>query len=180
MVGSEFGLRVGVFTDFDTYNSDSFQIRGKGLVTFRLTPTTTFKTGVFYPNRNEVKLIPAAGFFCRPNPFTRIDLFFPQPKFARYCRTIGTRDLWWYLTGDYGGGNWTITRDAGYEDQVDINDLRAIVGLEWGPSQTLQAGKRSAFAEIGYVFTREVRYRYSPSDNFDPDDAIMFRIGIGY
>lgn len=180
IVGTEFGLRLGVFTDFDTYTSKSFRVRGRALVSFRVTPTSTFKVGAYYANRNEIKLIPAVGLFCRPNPYTRIDLFFPQPKYARYCRTLGTYDMWWYLTGDYGGGNWSITRDDGYEDQVDINDLRAITGFEWGPSQTLQAGRRSAFAEIGYVFARQVRYRYSPFDDFDPDDAFMFRVGVGY
>jgi hypothetical protein len=180
MVGTEFGLRLGIFTDFDTHNSKSWRARGRALVSFRMTPTSIFKGGVYYLNRNEVKLVPAFGFFCRPNPFTRIDLFFPKLRYARYCRTVGTSDLWWYLTGDYGGGNWTITRNEGYEDQVDINDLRAIFGLEWGPSSSLQAGRRTAFAEIAYVFSREVRYRYSPNDDFDPDDAFSFRIGIGY
>lgn len=180
MVGTEFGLRLGIFTDFDTNNSKSWRARGRALINFRCTPTSSFKAGVYYVNRNEIKIVPAVGFFCRPNPFTRIDLFFPQPRYARYCRTVGTYDLWWYLTGDYGGGNWTVQRSEGYDDLVDINDLRAIWGIEWGPSQLLQAGRRTAFAEIGYVFNREVHYRYSPQDDFDSDDAIMFRIGIGY
>ncbi len=176
---SEFGLRLGVFTDFNTYNSDSFQIRGRALVNFRTTPTSTFKTGIYYVNRNEVKLVPAFGFFCRPNPFTRIDLFFPQPRYAKYCRTLGTYDMWWYLTGEYGGGNWTIQRANGQSDQVDINDLRAIMGFEWGPTKALQAGRRTAFAEIAWVFNREVRYRRYPQD-FDVDDGFMFRVGVGY
>ena len=180
LVGTELGLRMGVFTDFNTYNSNSFMIRGSALATFRVTPTSTFKTGIFYPNRNEVKLVPAFGFFCRPNPFTRLDLFFPNPRYARYCRTLGTNDLWWYVTGEYGGGNWTIERAAGYSDQVDINDLRAILGFEWGPGQLLQAGRRTAFAEFGWVFSREIRYRYSPQDDIDIGDGFMFRIGFGY
>ncbi len=180
MVGTEFGFRFGLFTDFDTYNSDSWRFMGKGLVNFRLTPTSTFKAGVYYADRNEIKLVPAVGIFCRPNPFTRIDLFFPVPKYARYCRTVGLYDVWWYVTGELGGGNWTVTRDAGYEDSVDINDLRAILGVEWGQSQAIQAGRRTAFAEIGYVFNRELKYRYSPFDDIDNGDSVMFRVGIGY
>ena len=52
--------------------------------------------------------------------------------------------------------------------------------MEWGPSNALAIGRRSGFLEIGYVFNREVLYRAQLADNFDPDDAFMFRIGIGY
>ncbi|MGC6444234.1 MAG: hypothetical protein ACON4H_16395 [Rubripirellula sp.] len=180
MVSTDFGLRLGVFTDFDTYTDRSFRVRGRALVNFRLTPVTSFKGGVYYVNRDELKLIPAAGLLYRPDPYTRVDLYFPKPKYARYYRTLGTYDLWWYVTGDYGGGSWTVTRDSGPEDSVDINDLRAILGIEWGPSTALAAGRRSGFLEIGYVFNREVLYRTVPADNFDPDDAFMFRVGIGY
>lgn len=180
MVSTDFGLRLGVFTDFDTYTDRSFRVRGRALLNFRLTPVTSFKGGIYYVNRDEIKLIPAAGLLYRPDPYTRIDLYFPKPKYSRYYRTLGTYDLWWYVTGDYGGGNWTVTRDSGTEDSVDINDLRAILGVEWGPSNSLAAGRRSGFLEIGYVFNREVLYRTEQADNFDPDDAFMIRVGIGY
>lgn len=180
MFGTEFGVRVGAFTDFDTFNSDSIRVLGKGLVHFRLTPASTLKGGVYYLDRNRVKLLPAFGLLCQPNPYTRFDLFFPQPKFARYFRTIGTKDVWWYLTGEYGGGAWTIERDDNSEDEIDINDLRAIFGLEWGDSVAIRGGRRTGFMEIGYVFDREVIYRRNPGDNFNPDDALLFRLGFGY
>jgi len=180
MFGTEFGVRVGAFTDFDTFNSDSIRVLGKGLVHFRLTPASTLKGGVYYLDRNRVKLLPAGGLLWQPNPYTRFDIFFPQPKFARYFRTIGTKDVWWYLTGEYGGGAWTIERADNSEDEIDINDLRAIVGLEWGDSAGIRAGRRTAFVEIGYVFDREVIYRQNPADSFNPDDALLFRAGFGY
>lgn len=180
MVSTDLGLRLGVFTDFDTYTDRSFRVRGRALLNFRLTPVTSFKGGVYYVNRDEIKLIPAAGLLYRPDPYTRIDLYFPKPKYSKYYRTLGTQDVWWYVTGDYGGGNWTITRDNGIEESIDINDLRAVLGMEWGPSNALAIGRRSGFLEIGYVFNREVLYRTQQADNFDPDDAFMFRIGIGY
>ena len=145
-----------------------------------MTPTSTLKGGVYYLDRNSIKLVPAGGVLCQPNPFTRYDIFFPQPKFARYCRTLGTRDLWWYLAGDFGGGTWTIKRTDGMEDSVDINDYRAIIGLEWGTSDAIRVGRRTGFAEFGYVFNREVEYRYNPQDNLTPNDGFMVRAGIGY
>ena len=180
MVSADLGLRLGVFSDFETYTDRSFRVRGRALMNFRLTPTTSFRGGVYYVNRDEIKLIPGAGLLYRPDPYTQIDLYFPKPKYSRYYRTLGTSDLWWYITGDYGGGNWTVTRDNGIEESVDINDLRAILGIEWGPANALAAGRRSGFVEIGYVFNREVLYRTQQADNFDADDAFMFRLGIGY
>ena len=53
------------------------------------------------------------------------------------------------------------------------------MGFEWGPTKALQAGRRTAFAEIAWVFNREVRYRRYPQD-FDVDDGFMFRVGVGY
>ena len=180
MFGVELGVRVGAFTQFETFRDDSIRVLGKGLASFRLTPATTFKAGVYYLDRNRVKLLPAVGWLWQPNPYTRFDIFFPQPKFARYWRTIGTRDVWWYVSGDYGGDNWTIKRDDGRSDQIDINDIRIMAGMEWGLSNLIRSGRRSAFVEIGYVFDREVIYRHNPGDNFNADDGVMFRGGIGY
>ena len=180
MFGAEFGVRVGAFTDFDTFQDDSIRIMGKGLGSFRLTPSSTLKLGVYYLDRNNWKLVPAFGVLCQANPATRLDFFFPQPKFAHYCRTIGTQDLWWYLAGDYGGGSWTIKRENGASDSVDINDLRVMVGWEWGRSELIRAGRRTAFFELGYVFNREIKYRNNPADDIDTNDAFMLRAGFGY
>ena len=180
MFGTELGVRVGAFTDFNTWNSDSFRVLGKALAHFRLSPASTLKFGAYYLDRNKVKLLPAGGILWQPNPYTRFDIFFPQPKIARYWRTVGTRDIWWYLAGDYGGGSWTVRRRDRTEDSVDINELRAMFGLEWGSTDFIRAGRRSAFMEIGYAFDREVEYRARPLDNFKPDDGIVFRLGIGY
>lgn len=180
MIGAELGVRLGAFTDFNTFNSKSFQVRGKGLGSFRVTPTSTFKFGVYYLNRNRIKILPAGGFLCQPNPFTRYDIFFPEPKYAKYCSTIGTYDFWFYLAGEYGGGNWTIQRDAGFDDQVDINDIRVKFGWEWGRSELIRTGRRAGFVEFGWVCDREVIYRVDLSDNFRPPSGFMVSAGIGY
>jgi hypothetical protein len=180
MFSTEFGVRVGAFTDFDTFEDESIRVLGKALVNFQLTPTTTLKGGLYYLDRNDTKLVPALGVLCRPNPFTRLDLFFPQPKYSRFCRTIGTHDVWWYLAGDYGGGSWTIKRTDQTTDSIDINDFRAIAGIEWGTPQQFAGDQRTAFVEIGYVFEREVEYRFNPQDDYQPDDGFLLRAGIGY
>ncbi len=180
MFSTEFGVRVGAFTDFNTFNSRSVRVLGKALVNFRLSPTSSIKGGVYYLDRNSIKLVPAFGIVCQSNPYKRWDLFFPQPKISHYCRTVGTYDVWWYLKGDFGGGTWTIQRTDGSSDSIDINNYIAALGVEWGTPENIRASRRLAFMELGYVFKREIKYRDSPQDDINPEDGIMFRAGIGY
>jgi hypothetical protein len=132
LIGADLGLRVGVFSDFESTDNDSIRVLGKGIFNFRLTPYSTVKAGVYYIDRNETKLLPAGGLLYQPTPFTRFDIFFPQPKLSQYFTTLGTQDLWAYLAADYGGGAWTITRTNGEKDNIDINDIRVMLGVEWG------------------------------------------------
>jgi hypothetical protein len=178
--GAEVGVRVGVFTDYETMSTDSIRVRGQGFGRLRITPTTTAKLGVMYVDRDNIKLIPAGGLLFQPNPYTRLDLFFPEPKFARYWSTIGRQDLWWFLTGRYGGGSWTIQRAAGTSDSIDINDIRVLMGLEWGPNDWLRSGRRLGFIEAGVVFNREILYRFNPADDVDLDPAFTISAGFGY
>lgn len=180
LLGAELGVRVGVFSDFDTFTSDSLRVMGRGLARVRITPTATLKGGVVYLDRNRVKLLPAGGVLWQPNPGTRFDLFFPEPKLAHYLNTVGTYDTWWYVGGMYGGGAWTVKRADDTKDSIDINDIRLLLGLEWGRNDQLRDGRRVGFLEVGYVFNRELLYKNKPADNLDLDDSFVVRAGIGY
>jgi hypothetical protein len=178
--GGELGLRVGMFSAFDANSSESLRILGRAIGRVRLTPTKTLKLGVVYLDRNKVKLLPAFGILCQPSPDARFDLFFPEPKISSYVSTIGTMDTWWYVAGYYGGGNWTVLRTSGEADKVDINDIRLVLGLEWGKNEQMREGRRVGFAEFGFVFNRELIYKYEPQDNIDLQNSFMVRVGIGY
>jgi hypothetical protein len=178
--GLETGLRIGVFTDFDTMNSDSVRYMGQVLGKLRISPQATLKAGVMYIDRNEIKVLPAGGILWQPTPYSRWDIYFPEPKISNYFRTVGTQDVWGYIAGEFGGGSWTIQRANGSEDSVDINDIRVMFGLEWGRSDLIRIGRRTAFAEAGWVFNRQVRYARNPADDFDADSTFLFRVGIGY
>jgi len=181
IIGAELGVRVGSYADFDTFNSDSIRVMGKGLASFRLTPSSTIKAGVHYLDRESVKILPAGGWLWQPDPFTRFDIFFPEPKLAKYWRTVGTQDVWWYLAGEYGGDSWTITRAnvAKTEERVDVNQIAVTFGWEWGRSDLIRAGQRTAFIEFGGVFNRELKYESSPHDQ-DLGEALLIRAGWGY
>ena len=178
--GVELGTRVGVFSDFETASVDSIRTQGLALVRTRLTPATTLRAGALYLDRNDIKILPAGGILWEPNPQTKFDIFFPRPKLAQYFTTLGTQDIWWYVAGEYGGGAWTIEREAGFEDQIDINDIRLILGLEWGPPYKFQQNARTGFFEVGYVGARELVYVETPTQSIDLNDTYMLRAGFEY
>ena len=55
----DLALRVGAYTDFQTFTTDSWRITGRALAVVQLTPTFTLSGGVEYLDRLDVKLLPA-------------------------------------------------------------------------------------------------------------------------
>lgn len=176
----EIDFRPGVYTDFQTFDSDSFRFPGVGLIKYQLTERLQIKGGIEYLDRLQVQLLPAFGVLWTPNPQTRFDIYFPRPKLAQYLTTVGNQDLWWYVGGEYGGGSWTIQRDSGLTDRVDYNDIRVVLGTEFGPAQRMANADPVGFFEVGFVFRRQIIYADNPGDNFNPNETFMLRAGISY
>lgn len=175
-LGVDLAASIGVFTDFETMTTDSVRIQTLSYFWARLTPTMMLKLGVDYLDRVDVKILPAVGILYEPNPQTRLDIFFPRPKLAHLFNTVGTTDIWWYLAGEYGGGSWTIHNDlTGFVDQVDINDIRIMLGFDWSN----QSGVRGMI-EVGWVMQRELVYRNTPSENTGLSDSFMLRGGVAF
>jgi len=172
-------VRPGIFTDFETLNTHSLRIMGQGLFRVQTTPTTAVRAGVMYIDRNDLKLLPAFGLLWTPNPQTRFDVYFPHPKLAQHLTTLANHDLWWYIAGEYGGGAWTVEREL-LSDRIDINDIRLMLGLEWGQAALLQQGRRTGFVEIGWVTAREVVYVATPDQTSKLSDSWMVRAGWNY
>ena len=184
--GAELGGRIGVFSDFNTFDSQSVRPSGVALARFSLTPTMAVKGGVVYLNRAEIKLLPAVGVLWTPNPQTRWDIFFPQPKLSSYLTTVGRHELWWYLGAEYGGGAWTV--QAGAPDftgkipsqLIDINDIRVFLGMQVGPPAAPGVGQLGAFVEIGYVFDRTVYFVATPDSSYGVANTFMLRGGFAF
>jgi len=99
---------------------------------------------------------------------------------SQYFTTLNEMDVWWYLGAEYGGGAWTIKREGGFSDRIDINDVRLSAGFEWGSPKSMESGIRLGFIEAGLVFDREIRYSVTPEENFSPKSTIFLRVGFGY
>ncbi len=189
--GAELGGRIGVYTDFDTVDSEAIRPMGLALLRYNLTPTMALKAGVSYINRADIKLLPAGGITWTPNPKRKWDIFFPQPKLSQYLTTLGTRDLWWYVAGEYGGGVWSV--DLAYPDLdtadttdfatartlMDINDIRVTIGFELGSPANSSVGQKGLFFEVGYVWNREM-VLVVPVQTYSLNDTWMLRGGFTF
>jgi hypothetical protein len=175
-LSGDLGVRVGVYSDFNRVKDDSVRFMGRGLGVLQFTPSVAVAAGVWYLDRNNVKLLPAGGVIWTPSPDTNFRIVFPNPKLAHRFTTVGTAEWWWYFTGEYGGGAWTLERAGGTPDRIDYNDFRVAFGLEW----IGQRGVRGHI-EVGYVWDREILFVESNSPpSFKPDDTIMIRGGLDY
>lgn len=172
---ADLGVRTGVWTDFEELNGDSLRILGRGLGVLAFSPQFDVIAGVWYLDRNDIKLLPAGGVHWRPNGLWDFYVVFPNPKIRRRSINIGTSQWWMYAAGEYGGGRWTIERQNGAADDIDINDVRVIFGLEW-ETQTQARGH----VEIGYVFDREILFTETSTINLDLDDSFLVRAGVDF
>ena len=171
---ADLDVRVGVYSDFDAINTKSIRILGRGLGIITFSPQWQVAAGIWYLNRLTVQMLPAGGVIWTPNQDTRLALLFPNPKLSRRVMTFGNTDVWAYMAGEYGGGRWTVRRADGTDDVVELNDLRALAGLEWFAFSGMRGN-----LEMGYVFDRHIIYR-SGTPIAHPGDTVLFRAGLTY
>jgi hypothetical protein len=173
--GLESRFTIGYYSDFENSSSQGFRYTGRALLWTRINQYTVGKIGLEYFDRVSLKMLPAFGVFMAPNPDTRFDLLFPQTKLSHRLPGVSDYESWVYVGGEYGGGSWVIDRIGGVGDQVDINDVRAFIGIEWmGPRRS------TGFFEAGYVFTRNILYRSDPKNILELSDTLMIRSGFAF
>ena len=174
-LGADLGVRTGVWTDFEEVSTDSIRILGRGLGVVTVTPNFDVLLGVWYYDRNRIKLLPAGGVHWRPSSEWDFYLVFPNPKVRKRSINWGASQWWVYLSGEYGGGRWTVQRMDGSPDDFDYNDIRAFFGIEW----ETQTQARGHF-EVGVVTARELRYNSAMPDDFELDTSIILRTGVDF
>jgi len=173
--GLDNNFTVGVYSDFDNLSSDSLRLTGRLVGWRRINEYMVGKIGVEYLDRIRLKLLPVFGIYANPNPDMKIDLTFPRSKVSHRIPNFNNFEGWAYVGAEYGGGSWAIDRIGGIEDQVDINDVRAFIGVEWmGPRRV------TGFFDAGYVFERELVYRSAPLIDIPIQDSFMIRSGIAF
>ena len=173
--GSMIAVAPAVASDFQS-NVDAVRITGRALATWQWVPDrVTLIFGVVYLDRNDLNVLPGAGMIWKPTPDFRLDLMFPRPKVAwRLGHLPEEREDWLYVSGTLGGRTWAVERESGISDQLTLRDYRISLGCE-----RIVEGGGGLFAEIGWVFGRELEYD-SPPFALSFDDAVVARAGVAY
>lgn len=167
--GGELAFRIGVYSDFSKISDESIRYMGHGLAVISLSPSFQVKAGVMYLDRIRLKILPAGGIVWTPNPDTRFEILFPNPKLATRLTTVGNTDWWLYCRGEYGGDSWTVKRfGSNLQQQVDYNDFRFAVGLEYE-----RLGCVNGRFEVGIAFERELFYRSPTTPAFEPNPTVF-------
>lgn len=174
-LGADLAFSMGVYSDFQFVDHTSIRYLGRGVGTWTFSPQLKGALGVVYLDRLDKKILPVFGVIWTPNPDTRYELLFPQPKFAQRITNWSNNEIWGYLGGEYGGGQWSFEHaGGGGHDVVNYNDFRVYIGAE-----ALGPGAKRIYFEVGYVFHRNLVYRNSNSTLF-PDDTVMLRAGYSF
>ncbi|NIL97466.1 MAG: hypothetical protein GTO53_07585 [Planctomycetales bacterium] len=185
-LSADVGFRAGVYSDFQDIRSESWRFQGRGFGVWRTSDTHQWRAGVIYIDRVDLKLLPAGGLIWTPGGpqgNIRWELLFPNPKLAQRLTTWRNTDLWWYVAGEYGGGSWAVSRPvyntltmtrSEFDDEVDYNDIRILLGLE----TFCHYGLKALF-EVGYVFNRKLDY-FSRTFDFEPKETLLVRGGLTY
>ena len=180
LFGAELGLRLGIFTNWDVFVTQSWRLMGRAVGTLQLTPTMQGKAGIVYLDRNQVKLLPVVGMTWVPDANSRYDILFPTPKASKRMTNTAKHSIWGYVGGEYGGGAWTFQRNTPGNpiSAFDYNDIRVTLGAEWVPqAPTGLAGN----VEVGYVFYRQLFYVDGPGPQIQNlNSTLMLRAGLAY
>lgn len=154
---------------------DSFFFSGGGFLRYTWVPNKfDLYLGALFLDRDDISLLPGAGFIWTPTPDWRVEALLPRPKIAKRVSQHGHfSETWAYLSGQLGGGSFAVKRDSGVEDKVTLRDFRLFFGTE-----RVIKGGGGVYFETGYVFGRTVEY--TPTDEFRFGDSVMIRLGFRY
>jgi hypothetical protein len=174
--GGELSFRTGVYSDFKHINEHSIRYQGKGLAVLAFSPNVKVKAGVWYIDRNKIKILPAGGLIWTPQgPDGNVvfEILFPNPRIAFRLADYQNTEWWLYGRGEYGGGAWAVTRLDG-PDRVDYNDIRVAVGLEF------IRPRFSGLFEVGGAFEREIIYHSGTPPATYPHPTVFLRGSVAF
>lgn len=171
-------VTLGHYSDFEANDADAFRVTGQAFAVYEWSPRMTWAFGVVYLNREDLAMIPAAGFIYQPHPDVKFDALMPRPRVSwRLPGSVdGGVERWAYLGGEFGGGIWSIDRPTTVgQDLLTYNDYRLLIGIE----KKAPIGGVSHRLEFGYVFGRELEFS-SATPDVRLDDSLFVRVGVNY
>ncbi len=170
----DLSVTPGVFSDFEQSTDQAVRVTGHGMAAWTYSPNLKFVLGAGYPDREDIKVMPIAGFMWTPYDELKCELIFPRPRIAARVSYTGDVEDWVYVAAEFDNGVWAVRRDDGRNDLLRYRDWRILLGIE-----RKAVGGLDARLELAYVFGRRIQYRSSPTD-ITPDDTVMLRCGLTY
>ncbi len=161
MVDYRFG--VGAFSDFEGSARQGIRFPGHVVSYYEWRPWLVTVLGAEALDRDDISVLPVAGWVWRPKDNVVYELVFPRPKI--HFRTGSSNSM--YLSGELGGGTWAIERDTATNDNVTYRDLRLLLGF-------IDFDDHNAALELGWAFARKLQYRSGFGD-YRPDDTFVLR-----
>lgn len=168
-----YGLTSGLYSDFQSLDSDALQWSGWLLASRELNAEWTVLGGFAYVRQWEGTWLPLAGLCWSPNDRTRWELVFPRPRVTRLWHADDHWSHWGYLAGQFGGGAWSVADTADSNVLVGYSDLRLTAGWEafsWRGYEWR--------AELGYAFARELSVNRVSVDN--PSDTLFAELSLAF
>lgn len=160
----DYKIGVGIFSDFEGSARKGVRFPGHVVGYYQWQPWFLTVLGVEFLDRDDVSLLPVAGFIWRPRNNVVMQCVFPKPQLQVKVRD----DAFIFLAGELGGGTWAIERVDDTDDVVTYSDLRLLYGIA-----RLDEDSASSI-EVGWAFSRSLEYR-SGLGNHAPDDAFLLR-----
>jgi hypothetical protein len=180
--GAELDFCMSDSSDFSLVSTEAFRFTGKGMAVVKISEHVQLKAGVWYLDRNRVKILPAGGIVWTPNADVYFNILFPNPKIGRKLTTYGSTEWWVFAAGEYGGGTWYVKRDSGLgapsdgsHELVDYNDIEVSGGFEFKTVRHLDGT-----IEIGGAFSRELVYQHDSPHDYYPTSTVFVRAGLAF
>ncbi len=160
---------VGAFSDFEGSARKGVRYPGHAVTYHEHNDRFITLFGVDVLDRDDISLLPVAGFVIRPHDDLLWELVFPKPKLQMRvgeCQAL-------YVSGELGGDTWAIERENRAYDNATYRDIRVLFGLK-------SFGKNSdGVLELGFAFDRKLEYR-SARGNTEFDNAFVLRCRAHY
>ncbi|GAB5402195.1 MAG: hypothetical protein Aurels2KO_04260 [Aureliella sp.] len=161
----DYKIGIGAFSDFEGSARKGIRFPGHAVGYYQWQPWFLSVLGVEFLDRDDLSVLPVAGFIWRPRNNVVAQFVFPKPQLQ--VKITETKFL--YLAGELGGDTWAIERLGGINDVVTYSDLRLLYGIA-----DLDDDSASSI-EFGWAFARSLNYR-SGNGNLELDDAFIFRL----
>ncbi len=163
----EWSAMVGVYSDFEDSARDGVRFPAHAVGMFHPGPRADWVFGVDYLGRDDIKVLPVAGFVWHDpqRPELRYEMVFPRP---RIDLTLSPQSRI-YCSGLLGGGTWDIEFPDNSNDVMTYRDYKLAFGIEQADSD----GELSSW-ELGWIFSRKLEFRERP-DEYGFGDAFVIR-----